>query len=340
VLILTVTHYFIRKWGKGNAALFNKVAVIGSGSWGTALANLFSDAGCEVFLWGKDSQNLETMAKTRKNAHYLVDIPIGRNVVPTVSLELALQKAELIVCSTPAQYIREVFKPVAALLKNKPILNTSKGIETHSCARMSEVFHSIAPESPYLILSGPSFAEEVAKRLPTAVTIASHNEALTKGLQGLLRTPYFRSYRTKDVMGVELGGALKNVVAIASGIVSGLKLGHNALAAIINRGLVEIARMGEAMGAEPKTFLGLAGMGDLVLTCTGPLSRNRKLGQLLGEGQSLAEIQKTLGGVAEGVFTTKSAYVLAKKTKVDSRFLQKPTEFSMKENPRFKQCKR
>jgi len=294
-----------------------KIAVVGAGSWGTGLANVFADTGQHVTLWGRDEEIVKSINERHENPKYLKGITLNPKLKSSSNLNTIIKEANWVVCAIPTQQIRSVFKPVCPLLKNKLIINTSKGIEVGTHLRVSEIFKEIAPDSTYSILSGPSFALEVAKRLPTAVTLASEKlEAVVK-VQQALATPYFRSYTSKDVAGVEFAGSLKNVVAIASGIVTGLNLGYNAQAALINRGIAEIMRIAKAFHADPFTFLGLAGTGDLILTCTGPLSRNRKVGVLLGEGKKLEEIQKELGGVAEGVYTAKSAFELSQKAGIE-----------------------
>lgn len=289
-----------------------KVAVIGGGSWGTAVANVFADAGNPTTLWSRDPLVADQMNRNHTNEKYLKGLSLNPELKATSDLAGALDEAEVVVCSIPTQQIRNVFLPHTSRFRGKTVVNTSKGIEVGTNACVSEIFFELAPQSPYVMLSGPSFAQEVVQRLPTAVTVASKNSQINERVQQALKTQYFRAYRSHDVVGVELAGALKNVIAIASGMVTGLKLGYNAQAAIINRGIAEIMRMGKKRGAEPLTFLGLAGVGDLILTCTGPLSRNRRLGVALGEGKNLTQIQQELGGVAEGVYTAKSARELAR----------------------------
>ena len=285
-------------------------AVLGAGSWGTAVANVLADAGQPVWVWGRDPAVADALNTQHENPKYLAAHPLNHGVRGSTDLAATLAASHRVVCAIPTQQIRSVFTPIAHVLNGKPVVNVSKGIEVGTHKRVSEIFHELCPRSAYFILSGPSFAEEVVRRLPSAVTIAGTEKDAVREIQSSFRTPYFRAYGSQDVVGVELAGALKNVVAIASGVVSGLGLGYNSQAALINRGIVEIRRIGQAQGAESLTFLGLAGMGDLILTCTGPLSRNRKVGELLAKGNSLAAIQKDLGGVAEGVFTAKSAYDL------------------------------
>ena len=294
-----------------------KIAVIGSGAWGTGLANVFADAGHDVTVWGRDKDVINAINSKHENSKYLGSIVLNSSLKATLDLKNIIQQSEWIVCAIPTQQIRSVFQPVSALLEEKHIINTSKGIEVGTLKRVSEIFQEMAPNAHYSILSGPSFAIEVAKRLPTAVTLASSNMEEATKVQQALAVPYFRTYTSRDVVGVEFAGALKNVIAIASGMVTGLNLGFNAQAALINRGIAEIMRIAKAFHADPFTFLGLAGTGDLILTCTGPLSRNRKVGALLGEGKNLPQIQKDLGGVAEGVFTAKSAFELSHKAGIE-----------------------
>jgi glycerol-3-phosphate dehydrogenase (NAD(P)+) len=293
------------------------VVVIGAGAWGTATANVFADAGHPVTLWCRDAELAKSLNEKRENPKYLPGVRLSESLTASTDLNGVLAKSSWVVNAIPTQQIRNVFGPVAGLLAGKNLVNTSKGIEIRSHKRVSEIVTEIAPNARYLILSGPSFALETVKRLPTAVTVACRDEKLAGELQKMVSTPYFRAYSSQDVVGVELAGALKNVIAVASGMVSGLQLGYNAQAAIINRGIAEMARAGKQLGADPRTFLGLAGMGDLVLTCTGPLSRNRKLGVLLAEGKRTEDAQKLLGGVAEGFYTAHSAHELATSAGID-----------------------
>lgn len=297
-----------------------KVAVLGSGSWGTALADFFAQSGKPTTLWGRDPEVLDSIEKSGRNPKYLAGVDLHPSLKVEKDPAKAVNDAGIVVCSIPTQNIRQVFKGLN--LGRKILLNTSKGLEEKSHFRVSEIFSEIAPECRYGVLSGPSFAEELIKKQPTAVTIASLDKELAESIQLAMRAPYFRAYTTLDVVGVELAGSMKNVIAIAAGIVKGCQLGHNARSAVITRGLAEIARMGRAMGASPATFLGLAGVGDLVLTCTGPLSRNLRAGILLGEGKALKDVVKELGGVAEGVYTTLSAFELSKKHGIDMPILQ------------------
>ncbi len=300
-----------------NERNLRKVAVVGAGSWGTALGNLFADQCEEVILWGRDAETVRSLNERHENTKYLKGVTLSPNLKATESLESALDGADLMVGSIPTQQIRNVLKPVANLLGSTIILNSSKGIELGTHLRVSEIYQQFVPQAQYAILSGPSFALEVAQRLPTAVTVACRDREISALIQRQLSNSYFRVYTSTDVNGVELAGALKNVVAIATGVVTGLGLGYNAQAAVINRGIAEIMRMGKRFGADPLTFLGLAGTGDLILTCTGPLSRNRTLGVKLGQGKALADIQRELGGIAEGVYTAQSARELALRNGID-----------------------
>lgn len=298
------------------------VCVIGQGAWGTAVANIFAEAGQKTVIWGRDSQASQSINQRHENPRYLKGITLSKNLTASLDLVQCLKEAELIVNALPTQEIRKVFTPHAALLKNKKLMNTAKGIEIGTQLRVSEIFEEIQNELTYAILSGPSFALETAQKHPTAVTLACLEPQVAAEIQTLLSVPYFRTYTSQDVVGVELAGALKNIIAIASGIVSGLGFGYNTQAALINRGLAEILRLGKKLHAEPLTFFGLAGMGDLILTCTGPLSRNRNFGVLLGQGKTLKEALKTLGGVAEGFYTARSAYALAQKNQIEMPILE------------------
>lgn len=293
-----------------------KISIIGAGSWGTAVGNICADAGHEVLIWGRNAEVVAHLDSQKENKKYLPGVKLNPALRATTDLEKAFAHGDIAVCSVPTQQIRSVFTDQGKKMRAKLLVNTSKGIENGTNLTVEELFQELCPHALYTTLSGPSFALEVAKRLPTAVTLASRDVSVAIGIQKELSTNYFRVYTTNDVIGVDLAGALKNVVAIASGVVAGLNLGFNARAALINRGIVEMTRLGIKRGAQPLTFMGLAGMGDLVLTCTGPLSRNLRLGLMLGEGKKLADIQRELGQVAEGVYTAKSAYELSLKEKV------------------------
>ncbi len=298
-----------------------KVSVLGSGSFGTALANVLGDKNYQVYLYGRRTEVIEDINKNRKNSEYLDNFKLSDNIIGTMNLEECLENTSLILLAIPTQNLANFIKENINLFKdNIPIVAVSKGIENHKLRLVSEILEEELPEKFHknlCYLLGPSFAKEIVQRLPTVVSIASKNQEVAQKVQNYFFTQYFRTYWIDDVIGAEVGGALKNVIAIACGISDGLGLGHNSRAAIITRGLLEIQRLGVKKGANPLTFLGLTGLGDLVLTCTGELSRNRTVGMELGKGKKLDEIIKEIHQVAEGVFTTKSAYELSKKLSVE-----------------------
>jgi glycerol-3-phosphate dehydrogenase (NAD(P)+) len=294
-----------------------KIGAVGSGIWGTAMAAHFSRCGHDVILWGRDSATVDSINTLHESPRYLPGVKLPPNLRASTDLVTVVADRDIVVGAVPTQAIRNVFTPVANLLNGKTIVNLSKGLEMGTLKRVSEIFSELCPQSPYVILSGPSFAIEVAQQLPTAVTAASVSIDEVERIQRIFSNEYFRIYTSQDVVGVEIAGALKNVIAIASGIVVGLDLGYNAQAALINRGIAEITRLGRILGADLLTFLGLAGMGDLILTCTGPLSRNRRLGEAVGRGLKISQVQKELGGVAEGFYTAKSSHEFAKKVGVE-----------------------
>ncbi len=297
------------------------VAVVGGGSWGTALANLLADNGNDVHLWVRDPGLAETLEHERQNPHYLPGIYLADAVVPTCDLESAIRDAEVVVSALPSHAVRDVMGRAGPCLREDVlVVSTSKGIENDTLARMTEVLAEVLPPGPggrVTVLSGPSFAIEVARGYPTAVTAAALDLDLADRTRDLFGNPRFRVYTSTDVIGVELGAAVKNIVAIATGIGDGLRYGHNARAALITRGLAEIARLGVALGGEPLTFMGLTGLGDLVLTCTTDLSRNRTVGLRLGRGETLEEIRSDMRMVAEGVRTTLSVRDLARRQDVE-----------------------
>jgi glycerol-3-phosphate dehydrogenase (NAD(P)+) len=298
-----------------------KVTVVGAGSWGTTLANLLAEKGCRVHLWCFETDLAERMQSSRINDVYLPDIALSENLQVTDDLSTAVADAAFVVFVTPSQVTRQVLRQARASLAEQAIVvSASKGIENDSLQLLSEVFEQELPPGlrhRVAFLSGPSFAREVSQHMPTAVVAAAYQEPVAEAVQQLFSTPVFRVYTHHDIIGVELGGAMKNVIALAAGVADGLGFGHNTRAALITRGLAEMTRMGLKLGAAPETFAGLAGMGDLVLTCTGDLSRNRSVGIELGKGRSLEEILTGMRMVAEGVKTTLSAYQLAEKHNVD-----------------------
>ena len=298
-----------------------KIGVIGGGSWGTALARLLAGNGHDVIVWAHDAELVPEINEQHENSVYLPDIKLPENLTATNDYEEALHQVEVVLSVSPSHVLREVLDECARYIpEGVPIVSATKGIENDSLMLISDIFEDIlAPRyHPFLCyLSGPSFAREVAQEKPTAVTIASYNHKLAVSMQELFSNQFFRCYTSNDVIGVEIGGALKNVIAIASGAVSGMNLGLNASSGMITRGLNEITKVAVRMGANPLTLTGLAGMGDLVLTCTGGLSRNRTVGYKLGQGMTLDEILVEMKMVAEGVKTSKSAHDLAAKLGVE-----------------------
>jgi glycerol-3-phosphate dehydrogenase (NAD(P)+) len=294
-----------------------KVAVLGAGAWGTALAQLLAEKGGDVVLWARRRELSESINAVHENARYLPGVPLARNLRSTDSIPAALDGAHMIVFVVPSHATREVAREAAPYVRQGvPVVSATKGIENDSLMFMDEVLAQELPahaRRQLTFLSGPSFAKELANRLPTAVVIAAHDADVGSRVMHQFHTRYLRTYASDDVVGVECGGALKNVIAIAAGAVDGMGFGHNTRAALITRGLAEVAKLAMARGGSALTLAGLAGMGDLVLTCTGELSRNRTVGHEMGRGRTLDEVLSTLGHVAEGVKTAKSAYDLAKK---------------------------
>ncbi len=298
-----------------------KIGVIGAGAWGTALAILLADKGYNVTLWMYEQDLSEETTRTRENRVYLPGFSLSASVSITPSLETAVKDKTVVLSVVPSHTVRTVAAQFAPYLsKDAIIISASKGIENDTLMPLSDVFKSVLPgqfHKRLCFLSGPSFAREVAQKMPTAVALAAYDPVVGKKAQEILSSPSFRVYTNSDVLGVELGGSLKNVIAIAAGVLEGLGFGYNTMAALLTRGLSEMARLGAAMGANPLTFSGLAGMGDLVLTCTGGLSRNRMLGVRLGKGEKLDDILKGAKTVAEGVKTAKAARDLSKKYTVE-----------------------
>lgn len=297
-----------------------RVAVLGAGSFGTCLAILCAREH-DVTLWARDPALAAAINQDRKNPRYLKEAGIPPRVRATADLDDALRDREIVICAVPSQGVRAVMAEAGRkLAPGAIVVSTIKGIEPGTCFTMHQVLEDVMPASHHgrlVCLSGPSFAREVAAGKPTVVTIACREEAHAVAVRDALSCPWFRCYSQTDVMGVELGGALKNVVALAVGISDGLGLGHNSRAALMTRGLAEITRLGVRLGADPLTFLGLSGMGDLVLTCTGDLSRNRSVGLELGRGRRLEEILAGMAEVAEGVRTTHAACELAGRAGVE-----------------------
>ena len=298
-----------------------KIGIIGAGAWGTALALLLADKGHDIALWMYEKDLAEETRRTRANRVYLPGFALPVNITVTPALEEAVRERPYVLSVVPSHTVRAVSSQLAPYLAdNAVIVSASKGIEIETLMPLSDVLHETLPSkfrNRLCFLSGPSFAREVALKLPTAVALASYDPEAGNLVQKLMSTPYFRVYTNPDVIGVELGGSIKNVIAIAAGVLEGLGFGYNTMAALLTRGLSEMSRLGSALGADPRTFSGLAGMGDLVLTCTGGLSRNRTLGVRLGKGEKLDDILKGAKAVAEGVRTAKAARELARKNGIE-----------------------
>lgn len=298
-----------------------KIGVVGAGSWGTAIAHHFGLKGFSVDLWVYEKEIIEQIEAHRENRVFLPGTKLAPTLVPSNSLQTVAAGKDLLVVVVPSHVFREVSGRMAPHVDEGTIVvSASKGIENKSYLTMSGVLSQTLSNIPHdrlAVLSGPSFAKEVAAQSPTAVTVASRTPAVATFVQHVFATPYFRVYSHDDLIGVELGGAVKNIIAIAAGVIDGLGLGLNTRAAMITRGLAEIRRLGVRMGANPRTFAGLAGVGDLVLTCTGNLSRNHTVGKMIGEGRKLAEILSEMRMVAEGVETAKSVYNLSRDLDVE-----------------------
>lgn len=298
------------------------ISVIGAGGWGTTLACLLSNKGYDVTLWVREKNVAEEINNTRINSAYLPDITLPDDLRITHSIDDAVKKARYVLNAVPAQYTRAVFKEAFPFIPDQAIIiSASKGIERGTLLTVSCILKELSAH-PVAVLSGPSFAKEVIKKLPAAVTLATEDKNIGFILQEMFNINNFRVYTHDDMLGVEIGGALKNVMAIASGISDSLGLGNNARASLITRGLVEMTRLGVAMGAKEKTFSGLSGIGDLVLTCTSPLSRNYTVGIKLGQGMKLKEILDQTRSVAEGVATAESAFELSNKYNIEMPIIE------------------
>jgi glycerol-3-phosphate dehydrogenase (NAD(P)+) len=296
------------------------VTVVGAGSWGTALAIVLADNEYNVRLWAHKDVQIREINEQHTNNKYLPGVSLPQNIIAYSSLEKALEEIGTLILAVPTKAIREVMEQIRSIVTRPvTIVHVSKGIEPDTFKRVSEVIKEEIPTGllrDVVVLSGPSHAEEVSRRQPTTVTVACENMNVAEEIQDMFINQHLRVYTNPDVIGVEIGGSLKNIIALAAGITDGLGYGDNAKAALITRGLAEIARLGVAMGANPLTFAGLTGIGDLIVTCTSVHSRNWRAGNLLGKGQSLEEVLENMGMVVEGVRTTKAAYQLANKMNV------------------------
>ncbi len=298
-----------------------RCCVLGAGSWGTSLALLLGGKGFPVTVWDKDTAVLDEIARSHRNERYLPGVPLPATMHATADLGRALEGAELLVIAVPSFAVRQVAIESKRLVHaGTPVVCVAKGIELETLMTMSEVLEDVLPVTlhPYVaVMSGPSFATEVAKGLPTAVTVAARWERIARQVQDAFHTRTFRPYTSGDVVGCEIGGCVKNVVAIAAGISDGLGFGANALAALITRGLAEITRLAVRKGANPLTLSGLSGLGDLVLTCSSDLSRNRTVGRGLAQGKKAEDIEREIGQVAEGVRNARSVHDLARRLEVE-----------------------
>jgi len=311
-----------------------RIAVLGAGNWGTALANHLVRKQCDVLLWAYEPEVAESINREHRNPLYAPDASLEPALRATTDAVAAVKDRDVILSVSPSQMVRRVLAPLAPVVApGALVVGASKGIEIESLKTMSQVVEDVMPGHSFVVLSGPSFAEEVEQRQPTAVVAASRDAAAAARAQQLFSAPTFRVYTSGDVVGTELAGSLKNVIAIAAGMLDGLGLGHNPRAALITRGLAEITRLGVALGAEPGTFAGLAGVGDLVLTTCGSLSRNRSLGVALGRGQSLAEYQAGHRAVIEGVDTARAAVRMAAGAGVEMPITAKVAECLFEAKP-------
>ncbi len=295
-----------------------KIGILGAGSWGTALTVLLSDNGHDVTVWSIDAKEIEMLNTKREHLTKLPGVKLPDSVCFTTDEQEVCKDAELLVMVVPSPFIRSTAKRVAPYITEaQTIVNVSKGIEDESLKTLTEVIHEEIPQSKVGVLSGPSHAEEVGKRMPTTVVAGAKDKETALMIQDAFMNDYFRVYASPDVIGIELGGALKNVIALAAGVGDGLGCGDNAKAAIITRGIAEIIRLGTAMGGKLETFAGLSGIGDLIVTCESKHSRNRKAGFLMGQGKTYKEAMDEVQMVVEGVYSAKAAYKLSRKYDVE-----------------------
>ena len=295
-----------------------KVCVLGAGSWGTALALVVAKKGYNVSMWTLNEEQCNKINKDKENIDYLPGVVIPDNIVVTTNIEEAVKDGTIIVLAVPSQAIRSVCRQIKPFVKDKQILvDVAKGLEKGTGLRLSDVCHQELPNNKYVVLSGPSHAEEVSRDIPTTVVVSSEDIHIAEIVQDIFMSPKFRVYTNPDVVGVELGGALKNIIAFGAGICDGLGYGDNAKAALMTRGIKEIGRLGVAMGAKASTFSGLSGIGDLIVTCTSMHSRNRRAGILIGQGKTLEETLAEVKMVVEGIIATDVAYNVAKELNVE-----------------------
>ena len=295
-----------------------KIGVIGAGSWGTALALTLANKGHQVKIWDVNKEHVQELRDNRENVRYLPGIKFPETLQPVDTVAEAIEDARMVLFSVPAQHFRSALdNALPYISQDMIVVNVAKGIEQKTLKRMSEIAHDKMANMKYVVLSGPSHAEEVGKAMPTTVVVASNDIKLAEYVQDIFMTDSFRVYTSSDVVGVELGGALKNIIALGAGISDGIGFGDNAKAALMTRGNVEITRLGVKLGADVHTFAGLAGVGDLIVTCTSMHSRNRRCGIMIGEGMKPEDATKEVGMVVEGMFTAEAAYELAKREGVE-----------------------
>jgi glycerol-3-phosphate dehydrogenase (NAD(P)+) len=317
-----------------------KVSVLGDGAWGSAIADMLSDNSHEVKLWGPFPDYIKVMKETRKNPRFLPQLTFNEKIEFTSKIEQSFKNAEVIILALPSQYQRKLLQDIKEYVKKEEqiFVNIAKGIENNTLERMSQVAEEILGPVKYAVLSGPSHAEEVARAVPTAVVLGCKDQKVGELLQQLFINKFFRVYLTDDYIGVELGGALKNVFAIAAGIADGMNLGDNSKAALVTRSIAEMSRLGKTLGGKYETFSGLSGIGDMLVTCYSRHSRNRFVGEGLGKNKTLDQVLQELGlKVAEGIKTTKSAYELSKKMYIETPIIDE-LYFTLYENKHPFQC--
>lgn len=295
-----------------------RIAVIGAGGWGTAVAGILAEKGLDVVMVGHDDAYVKRMTRTRKNTKFLPGYHIPDSVEMTTDGAAAVADCDVALSVVPTRWVRETWKELGPLTRRRaPIVSLTKGVENRTLLRPSEIIHDLAPGHTVAVLTGPSHAEEVVHGQPTTVTVGARSKALSRDLRTLFTTATFRAYSSTDVIGLELGGAVKNVIALAAGMLDGLGCGDNTKSALLTRGLAEIVELGCAMGARRKTFYGMAGVGDLITTAISPFGRNRAVGERIGKGEKLDDILASMEMVCEGVGTTKSVVALAKRHEVE-----------------------
>jgi len=299
------------------------ISIIGAGSWGTAIAVLLAKKGCKVKQWVRRPELCDQIRETKENITYLPGVVLPSNIEISSDLEYCCKQSEVLVIATPSHAVRETVNGIKPYISsNQIVVSIAKGIENETLMRMSQIIEEILPENKAAVLSGPCHAEEVARDIPTAIVSSARERKVAEYIQDVFMTPKFRVYTNPDMIGVELGGALKNIIALGAGVIDGLGFGDNTKAALMTRGIVEISRLGESLGAKPLTFAGLSGIGDLIVTCTSMHSRNRRAGIAIGQGKSLEEVLGGTSMVVEGIRTTKSAYDLATKMNVEMPITQ------------------